>query len=90
MALSLKLLSALAPDSSSRLHEAIVATGEDRHLARAAPTPSVSGQCRRRLRARAWTGILCHVSHTGTAPEEPLCGNCVGALWGKDGAQSGS
>lgn len=41
-------------------------------------------QCRRRLRAEAWTGTLCHVWHTGTAPREPLCGNCVEALWGRD------
>lgn len=67
-----------------------VVTGEDRHLARAAQTPSVSRQCRRRLRAGAWTGTLCHAWHTGTAPGEPLYGNCVEALWGKDGAQSGS
>lgn len=64
--------------------------GGDRHLARAARTLSVSAQCRQRPRARAWTGTLCHAWHTGTAPGEPLCGNCVAASWGKGGARSGS
>lgn len=47
-------------------------------------------RCRRRLRAGAWTGTLCHTWHTGTAPGEPLYGNCVEALWGKDFRENGT
>lgn len=36
----------------------------------------------------AWAGTPCHAWYTGAAGL--LCGNCVKASWGKDGAQSRS
>ena len=74
VALALKLHSALLIGSPFR--GGTFVTDEDKHLAKAAQTPSLSGQCRQRLRAGAWTSSLCHAWHTGTAPGESLCGNC--------------